>query len=572
MSSSTLTIQRPQRWDSRFSDSMRDEDVAKLLDRQPFGSMNPKRFPPSISLHALLLNDTKITEYGDGEIIIREGDYGSSAFLILDGNVEVILKSLPDSVLGRGSPKKDSWFTALSKSLFHPSHPESRTPAGTRQGSSQPGTNPRIFLQDFPRVLSEHGSVTLGEGEFFGELAALSRTPRTATVVSRGNSRLLEIRWQGLRDLLRFDPALKDHVHKLYRENSLLVHLRETPILKGVSEEGLQEIAAATVFESHGDFDWFHDFRKIVQQDVERRIDSEPIIVEEGDYPNGLLLIRSGFARLSRRRDQGHQTFEYLGKGRMFGLEELAFNWKHSEQLPWQRSLRAVGYVDILRIPTSLVEKYILPTLDELPILVEPPAPSKSNSLPQDEQSLDTSLLEFLGDHRLMNGRQAMVIDLNRCIRCDDCVQACAATHNNNPRFVRHGPKHENLMFATACMHCEDPVCMIGCPTGAIGRQPETGVVFINDSTCIGCATCANSCPYSNIRMVEARDSKGRLLRGAEDGMPIVKATKCDLCMTLPAGPSCQRACPHDALVRIDLSDQVSLEAWLARSPKEAQK
>ena len=60
-------------------------------------------------------------------------------------------------------------------------------------------------------------------------------------------------------------------------------------------------------------------------------------------------------------------------------------------------------------------------------------------------------------------------------------------------------------MVANACMHCVDPVCMIGCPTGAIHRESIEGQVVINDRTCVGCATCANSCPYDNIQMVEIR-------------------------------------------------------------------
>ena len=64
-------------------------------------------------------------------------------------------------------------------------------------------------------------------------------------------------------------------------------------------------------------------------------------------------------------------------------------------------------------------------------------------------------------------------------------------------------------MVANACLHCVDPVCMIGCPTGAIHRSAVGGQVVINDDTCIGCATCANSCPYNNIQMVEIRDPQG---------------------------------------------------------------
>jgi Fe-S-cluster-containing dehydrogenase component len=178
---------------------------------------------------------------------------------------------------------------------------------------------------------------------------------------------------------------------------------------------------------------------------------------------------------------------------------------------------------------------------------------------------LDQSLLEFLVDRRLMNGHQAMVIDLDRCTRCDDCVRACAATHDNNPRFTRQGPRHGPLMVAQACMHCVDPVCMIGCPTGAIGRDEATGVVRINDRTCIGCSTCAQGCPYDNIKMVEIRDRRGALLVDATTQQPLAKATKCDLCIDLPGGPACQRACPHDALVRLDLGNLGGLAQWVSR-------
>ncbi len=151
-----------------------------------------------------------------------------------------------------------------------------------------------------------------------------------------------------------------------------------------------------------------------------------------------------------------------------------------------------------------------------------------------------------------------MVIDLDRCTRCDDCVRACAATHEGNPRFVRQGPIHDHFQYANACMQCIDPVCMIGCPTGAIHRDPSTGVVRINDPTCVGCSTCANSCPYHNIRMVEARTPGGAILADG-DGLPIIKATKCDLCTDQPTGPACQDACPHDALMRLNIAETVPL-------------
>ncbi len=106
---------------------------------------------------------------------------------------------------------------------------------------------------------------------------------------------------------------------------------------------------------------------------------------------------------------------------------------------------------------------------------------------------------------------------------------------------------------------------MIGCPTGAIHRSSLGGQVVINDDTCIGCATCANSCPYDNIRMVEIRNEGVGFIVDENTNTSIVKATKCDLCFDQLGGPACQRACPHDALRRIDMRDGPSLASWLNR-------
>ena len=58
-----------------------------------------------------------------------------------------------------------------------------------------------IYLQDVPAVLDRYRTVRMEAGEMFGELAALGRTPRMATVFADGEALLLEMRWQGLRDI-----------------------------------------------------------------------------------------------------------------------------------------------------------------------------------------------------------------------------------------------------------------------------------------------------------------------------------------------------------------------------------
>ena len=106
---------------------------------------------------------------------------------------------------------------------------------------------------------------------------------------------------------------------------------------------------------------------------------------------------------------------------------------------------------------------------------------------------------------------------------------------------------------------------MIECPTGAISRHADEGVVQINDATCIGCGTCSNNCPYNAIRMVEIRREDGSFIRDSGTQLPIVKATKCDLCVDQLGGPACQRACPHDALIRMDMRDIDQLVDWRSR-------
>ena len=178
-------------------------------------------------------------------------------------------------------------------------------------------------------------------------------------------------------------------------------------------------------------------------------------------------------------------------------------------------------------------------------------------------EKVGAEVLEFLTENRFFNGTATMLIDLDRCTRCDDCVRACAATHDNNPRFLRHGPSADGIMVANACMHCVDPVCMIGCPTGAIHRESLDGQVVINDLTCIGCKACST---IALRRHSHGRDPgrSGNFIVGSGPE-PILKATKCDLCMDQLGGPACERACPHGALARLNLNDLSALAKWMQR-------
>ena len=539
-------IARPQRWDAPFGPEMADADVERLLALPEFADIDAESFPKHTPLEGILRNDTRIVRYRPGDIVVREGDYGNSAFLVVTGNLRVVITpALPRNLIGRQASKKKNFFEALGQLWSNRAIPEVRDTSryggqSLREEGSQEQTDARVFLQDIPAVLDKHNTALLGPSTLFGELAALGRVPRTATIFAEDEAELLEIRWQGLRELRKYDPTWRKTIDARYRENALKVHLKNSLYFKDLSEEELDEVADATLFESHGSFEWHVSYKRMRDQG---KSDKEPVIGRQGDYPDGLLMVRAGFARVSIKIGNGERTLTYLGAGDSFGYDEL---WAShlGNDVSLQTSLKAVGYVDLLRVPAPILEKYVFNKVDHH--VASPLHHLANRTVAQDAP------LEWAVEQRFINGTKAMLIDLNRCVRCDDCVRACASTHGGNPRFIRHGRTFDHWMVANACMHCADPVCMIGCPTGAVHRSLESGAVVINDDTCIGCGTCANSCPYNNIRLVDIRSTDGTMLRDPDSQKPIVKATKCDLCETNPGGPACVRACPHDALKRVN--------------------
>lgn len=88
--------------------------------------------------------------------------------------------------------------------------------------------------------------------------------------------------------------------------------------------------------------------------------------------------------------------------------------------------------------------------------------------------------------------------------------------------------------LSISCNHCEQPICVEVCPTGAMYKRPD-GLVLIDEKRCIGCQYCAWACPY-----------------GAPQYDPRAgQVTKCNFCMDeLKAGnpPACVAACPMRVL------------------------
>lgn len=134
-------------------------------------------------------------------------------------------------------------------------------------------------------------------------------------------------------------------------------------------------------------------------------------------------------------------------------------------------------------------------------------------------------------------------IEIDRCVECYACEVACKAEHNVDLGVKRRrvtnvwSGSFPNVTFKTvslSCMHCEKPACEAVCPTGAIKKQPDTGIVTIDQTKCIGCHYCFFACPFG-------------VPQYGKDGT----MQKCNMCAErLAKGqqPKCVSTCPGNAL------------------------
>ena len=162
------------------------------------------------------------------------------------------------------------------------------------------------------------------------------------------------------------------------------------------------------------------------------------------------------------------------------------------------------------------------------------------------------SLNDFL-TQELVQGQNLLMFDLERCTRCDECVDACIATHEDGvTRLIREGLRFDKYLVPTSCRACMDPVCMTRCPVGSIRRKDSLDIVI--EDWCIGCGNCAVDCPYGNINIVPISglvQIDGQSSIGTQKAQPVPKATTCDLCVDYDE-PNCVRACSHEAAMRVD--------------------
>jgi CRP-like cAMP-binding protein len=456
-----------------------------------------------------------------GDLICKEGEFGRTAFMIEKGSVQIFLKtSLKHAV----KEPKPGFLSRIGR--FH-------TVLMSRDKDRRDGEDERPFIFVDGPVALPYGNpiATLKAGDLFGEMTCMNHYPRSATVVAaEDGTEVLEM-LRNVLYIMQRNPAFRHRTEEDYRERAIDNHLRSVELFDSIRTDEKQ----------------FAEFlRQFRDRFTLRRCEPGEVILKQGDPPvDGLYLVRTGFVKVSESRAGGQRVLNYVGRGGYIGEIALISELPELGGLapPGVRTATctALDHLELVRITREDFQEII----KRYPKVRERLVTQARERLQANQQAVrslqSTSLVGFL-EQGLQEAAHLLVLDLEKCTRCDECTKACADTHEGVTRLIRDGLRFDKFLVASSCRSCLDPYCLVGCPVGSISRDRE-GVIQIAD-WCVGCGLCAANCPYGNINMIEEYDGDKKAY--------VPKATTCDLCTSLGPGsePSCVYACPHDAAHR----------------------
>jgi CRP-like cAMP-binding protein/Fe-S-cluster-containing hydrogenase component 2 len=473
-----------------------------------------------------------------GEIICREGEFGSTAFYIEKGKVAVSIQAPLSHVKGLKDSRrnKTGWGPLGLVQRF------TSVLANRDEDARDEESQTRYIHIDAPVALKyddprQQPVATLEAGDIFGEMTCMSFYPRSATVRATENCTVLEL-LRNVLYILQRNRKSRALLEGMYRKRAIDTHLRSVPIF-------------ASLLRNEDQFRRFVDFLRPRVKLL--RVNPGDTIFRQGDKADHFYLVRMGFVKVSQNRPGGEFVLTYIGPGGYFGEIGLMADLPGISELAPSglrtATCRALDHVDVVRIAGGDF-RAVLDMFPQVAKQLTEEAVGRLQENEQTRQQIDSvSLGEFL-KQGLMNAQSLLVLDLERCTRCDECTKACSDSHDGVTRLIREGLRFDRFLVASSCRSCLDPYCMVGCPVGSIRRRNSREIII--EDWCIGCGKCAENCPYGNINMHgfkelrEDPDNPGRKVAVVQQ-----KATLCDLCSGLDGQPSCVYACPHDAAFRM---------------------
>ena len=448
-------------------------------------------------------------DFNPGDVICREGEFGSTAFYMLEGTVDVFISTPIAHV--KQEDANASWLSKIRSRL-----------ANRNEHTRSEEAVQRWIPIDAPVDLPYDNPIAqLGAGELFGEMTCMSFHPRSATVRAKTKVVALEM-LRNVLDILQKNKTFRADLDRKYRQRALETHLKSVPTFASMPA----------------------DFIAYLRDRVELlRYSAGELIVRQGDAADAFYLVRLGFVKISERRAGGELVLTYTGRGGYFGEMGLLGGGTRTA------NVTALDHVDVVRIKGEDFHLMLQRFPDIRASLEQVAADRAAMNLQRARSAEVTPLNDFLAQG-LMEAQSLLLLDLEKCVRCDECVRACADAHDGVTRLVREGLRFDKYLVATSCRQCRDPLCMVGCPVGSIRRRNSLEIII--EDWCIGCGLCASNCPYGNLNMhsfeVDVPDpaQPSRRMQATQR-----KATGCDLCLEHKE-PSCVYACPHDAAHRVE--------------------
>jgi NADPH-dependent 2,4-dienoyl-CoA reductase/sulfur reductase-like enzyme/Fe-S-cluster-containing hydrogenase component 2/CRP-like cAMP-binding protein len=433
----------------------------------------------------------------------------------------------------------------------------------------------------------------LRRGEYAGEDGMLTGRPYNASVRAQAPALVLQVPEQVMQRLMELVPGVRAHFERINNARSLTSILKRMALFQGVAGSDIQ---------------WLIHQASVKHYDRDERLFAED---NQGRPSRETLhILLEGFVKVARKlpagshRQDGHEHIvAYRQGGDYFagGLDLLGdghavtvttINRCRVAEVPRSALLALFQqYPEVSQRFAVRLQEYIETTVSTQDYVLSTGPFQRYAAGSRHADPLAQGGLHELVSGGVVEGTEVLVIDLDKCIHCNECEEACARRHGYS-RMNRKGIVIGNISIATACRQCQDPVCML-CSRAGIARHPN-GEVYITES-CIGCGICAERCPYGAISIVNIDDepearpawqrfsaffTKGAGKERARRTLPVVSvgaaggnyaapgpldlshprsgydelrkkvAIKCDLCAGY-SDQACVQACPVGAAVRI---------------------
>ena len=362
----------------------------------------------------------------------------------------------------------------------------------------------RLELLATDRDKSELPVAVLGRGESVGADGMLTGQPYKLSAQAQTPALLLQLPEQVVQRLMQLVPGVRQHFERFTQAHSLRAILKRMDLFKGVTEADFQMlIRQATIRQ-------YDRGERLFAEDRKGRPARETLHVLLEGFVKVVRLERAGRGSNSVHERviayrQGGDYFagglDLLGDGQPVTVttinrcrvaevnrQVVLALFRCYPQVEQRFALRMREYLEAAATARELLNSG-----------AERFAPAANG---QATGAHAQAGLHALVSSGVVEGTEVLVIDLDKCIHCNECEDACERRHGHS-RMNRKGMVIGNISIATACRQCQDPVCML-CSRAGIARHPN-GEVYITES-CIGCGICAERCPYGAISIVQVEE------------------------------------------------------------------